>query len=107
MKIQLDTVNKTIKIEEQVNIDEFIKVIKKLLPDNLWKEFSLETGVITYWNYPYYIETWPKHTQYPWYDGTSVLCGSTTNIDSSDYDMNNSDCTYKTDVPHTYCIEVN
>ena len=41
MKIQLDTINKTIKIEEQVNLKELVKTLEKLLPKGLWKEFDL------------------------------------------------------------------
>ena len=50
MKIQLDYTNKTVTIESNVNLFEFTKRIKKVLPD--WKDWNLQTGVITYWSNP-------------------------------------------------------
>jgi hypothetical protein len=46
MKIQLDTVNKTITIEEDVNLHEFYEEINAILPGGLWREFTLKVGVI-------------------------------------------------------------
>lgn len=42
MKIQLDTKLKTITIEEKVNLDEFFKFIKTILPES-WKQYTLQT----------------------------------------------------------------
>lgn len=84
MKLQLDTKNKTIKVEENVNVEEFYNVISKMFPNDLWKQFTLETNtVINYspwitWTYknPYY----PGDTisPYPWYTYTSEESGITT-----------------------------
>lgn len=53
MKLQIDTEKKTIKVEGTVNFDALIKNIKKLFPENEWKEYSLESNTtITYWNSP-------------------------------------------------------
>lgn len=46
MKLQLDVENKVIKIEEDVNLGEFVKILKKLLPAGKWKEFKLETQIV-------------------------------------------------------------
>lgn len=55
MKLQIDTVAKTIKIERVVKITELIDIVKKLFPDS-WKEYSLETGTVIYWpSHPVYI----------------------------------------------------
>lgn len=43
MKIQLDTTNKTIKVEESVKLQELTDALEKLLPNGEWKEFKLET----------------------------------------------------------------
>lgn len=56
MKIQLDTEKKTIKIEEPVNLGEFIKTLEKMLPNKLWKDFSLEVTTIVNWVNPIVIE---------------------------------------------------
>lgn len=44
MKVRIDTKAKTIAIEEAVNIDQLLKLVKGLFPDN-WKEWKLETNV--------------------------------------------------------------
>lgn len=79
MKIQLDTKNKVIKIESAVKLKELISVLQKLLPDNLWQQFTLEPNeVINHWTNPVIIERDPM-TKYPqpyWKINTTgeVLC---------------------------------
>lgn len=69
MKIQMDTTRKTIKIEEDVKLSLLISTLKKLLPNNEWKSFTLQTNtVISYWHNPIYIKTYPKYPEYPWYE---------------------------------------
>ncbi len=68
MKIQLDTVAKVIRVEETINLGEFLKAIKDLLPNDLWKEYKLETNTIINWSYPYYI--YEKRYHYPWLEPT-------------------------------------
>lgn len=66
MKIQLDTIRKTIKIEENIKVSKLLKTLKKLLPND-WKDFMLETNTtIKDWFYPIYIEQYPKYPFYPW-----------------------------------------
>jgi hypothetical protein len=52
MKLQLDTENKTITIEEDVNLHEFYEQINSILPGGLWREFTLKVGKIREWNNP-------------------------------------------------------
>lgn len=78
MKIQLDLDNKRIKVEQEVNMGDFFNTIKKLLPDNLWKEFTFDPTVINNWSNPIIIKeypTWPitspsipwhPNSPYPW-----------------------------------------
>jgi len=56
MKIQLDTDAKTIKIEESVNLNKLYEMLDKLLPRGAWKEYSLESVVITNWSNPIWVE---------------------------------------------------
>ena len=72
MKIQIDTTNKTLKIEENVKLSKFMDWVKKLLPNNEWKEFTLETNTtIIGWQNPIYIDRYvePLKPYYPWYRG--------------------------------------
>ena len=54
MKYTIDTVNKTIQIEEAT-----IKELKKLCKD--YEGFTIASKVINNWNYPYY----PVYPSYP------------------------------------------
>ena len=58
MKIQIDTVSKTLTVEEDVNLDEFYNEINTLLPGGLWREFTLKMTKIVEWNDPIVI---PQH----------------------------------------------
>jgi len=67
MKLQLDTTNKTIVIEEEVNIGEFVNTLKKILPNDLWKEFKLGVNKIYNWTNPIIIKEYPAYPTYPTY----------------------------------------
>ena len=80
MKIQLDTENKTIKLEKDVVLSKLIETLEKLLPNGEWKEFTLETNtVIHHWSnpvvlpsvIPYPVPTYPR-PHWPWYSFTSL-----------------------------------
>lgn len=71
MKIQLDTKAKTIKIEEDVKLKDFIAILDKLLPKKEWLKFTLETHtVINNWSNPIIIrdDSWYRR---PWWSGSS------------------------------------
>jgi len=88
MRLQLDTVNKTIKVEGSVLLSELVTTLESMLPNNLWKKFTLEANVIIdNWSRPIIIER--QHVPYyprPWYAGYSgsadlpdtnkILCSS-------------------------------
>lgn len=78
MKLQLDTTNKIIKVEESVNLNEFFEVIKKILPDGEWKEFKLETQTTINWGSPIVINQ-PYKYYYPWYTSYGTATPTTTN----------------------------
>ncbi|MFW5847675.1 MAG: hypothetical protein ACOCVF_02035 [bacterium] len=58
MKIQIDTENKTIRVDNNIPLGELIKTLKKLLPNGEWKEYELIKKVETY---PYYIPYYPYY----------------------------------------------
>ena len=73
MKIQIDTSEKTIKVEESVNLGKFIQALKDMLPD--WEKYSLDTQTIINWTNPVPIvpyrpwwepPTTPQYPPYPW-----------------------------------------
>ena len=68
MKLQLDTTNKTIKIEENVQFSKLMSVVKRLLPHGEWQDFTLLTNTtIEHWSTPIiYREYYPNPTT-PWW----------------------------------------
>lgn len=63
MKIRIDTELKEIEIENKVNLDEFFNKINILLPNGLWKEYSLKTFFHTInWVNPVIIRDYPLIT---------------------------------------------
>jgi hypothetical protein len=89
MKLQFDTTNKTIKVEESVNLKELTETLEKLLPNGEWKEFTLQTNtviqnfsspvIIRERNYPYW---WTS----PWYSptvgGSTIRLNNTTEVNN-------------------------
>lgn len=61
MKIRLDTEKKTIQIEDNVLLGELFKTLKKLIPNDEWKEFRIEPMVIdnTIFFNPVYVQPEP------------------------------------------------
>lgn len=79
MKLQLDTVDKTIKIEADIVLSELTETLEKLLPKGEWKKFTLQTNtIINNWNSPVVIEKYYPRT-YPWYVGVQYLAGGNNN----------------------------
>lgn len=69
MKIQLNITNdeKSIKIEENIKLNDLIIVLDKLFPKKEWLNFILETNIdISNWQRPIYFKTIPQNPQYPW-----------------------------------------
>lgn len=53
MKLQIDTKEKTIKIEESINISELINILSNMFPNDTWKEYKLcPVFKIEYWTNP-------------------------------------------------------
>jgi hypothetical protein len=73
MKLQLDTTSKIIKIEESVNLNELFELLNKILPNDTWKEFKLESNTTITWESPIIIErqSW-RYPYYPWYKPSEI-----------------------------------
>ena len=64
MKIQIDTELKIIQVEQQCKLVELFDFVKKIFPDNKWKEYSIEAIPYIYnWNNPIYVPTQIWHVQ--------------------------------------------
>jgi hypothetical protein len=91
MKIQLDTVLKTIKVEEDVNLNELFTGLSRIFPNKEWKEYKLLTSAVIYWSDPIVINPWPVINPYPTYPW--ITWGDTT---QPQYEITNG----------TYSIEI-
>lgn len=73
MKLQIDTTSKTIKIENDIKISVLITNLKKMFPNNEWKNFTLVTNtIIDNWSSPTIVriireDPRPYYPSYPWY----------------------------------------
>jgi hypothetical protein len=82
MKLQLDTDKKIIKIDENVKLTKLFSLVKKLLPNGEWQDFTLETNtVIEHWHNPIiYRDYYPVAK--PWWEQPWVSmmheCNATT-----------------------------
>lgn len=100
MKLFLDTEKKVIKVEEAVNLGELYDALDKMLPESLWRKFSLEVNTQIVWEKPIiirdYIPTYPyPYWHYPWYVPTTqpIL-----------YDAPATSITYEL-TSGTYCVQ--
>ncbi len=66
MKIQIDTTSKIIRIEETVLIGDFFELLDQLFPNLTWKEYSLQSQVITDWHNPIIVKDYPPVRPFPW-----------------------------------------
>ena len=85
MKLQLDTTSKLIKVEETVNLGEFIEALERLLPNGKWKEFKLETQTVINWSNSIVIEPYRPYTL-PWWQQPWITYGP--NKTQADYSLN-------------------
>ena len=59
MKLQINTKEKIIKLEESVNLGELFTQLEELLPNMKWREYTLERNII--WNNPYVVPCTPQY----------------------------------------------
>jgi len=95
MKLQLDTENKTITIEEDVNLHEFYEQINNILPGGLWREFTLKVEKIREWNNPITVTPHTPINPYPptypqiWYgtSNTDIIGGNNLTLTNGVYNI--------------------
>jgi hypothetical protein len=96
MKFQIDTENKTIKIEEKINAKELFDKLQKMFPKREWEKYELLFEVINNWNSPVIIDRWTN--PYPWctpwgtYSSNAVGNVIDSNLSYSTENKNNIYC---------------
>ena len=83
MKLQIDTLEKVIRIEESVNLGELVDVLDRMFPNQMWFDFRLEPHIVS-WRNPIIIDpiTYPPH--WPWWNPITVTYDTPTVGDYSD-----------------------
>lgn len=80
MKLTIDTTNKIISISDKTTLKEFIDTLKKLLPNDEWEQYSIETPITQNWNIPTLPITYPSPTIHgtgqPYYMSPPATCQS-------------------------------
>jgi hypothetical protein len=83
MKLQLDTTNKIVKIEESVNLNDLFELLNKILPE-VWQEFKLEVNTVINWSNPIVIEPY-IYPVYPWWKQPYIYGTPNTNPYKTNY----------------------
>ncbi len=102
MKFQIDTKEKTIKVDGFTNLFKLVKCLKKMLPD--WKEYDIKSD--STWNYyPYYPVTYPSPS-YPWYTWDTISGSFTLTGDSNTVTLGSGDLTdTTTSTVYNVCVQ--
>ena len=103
MKIQIDTDNKTITINEDVLFKTLMAELDKLFPNKSWEHFKLLTTPIVNWSNPIIIEPvypplyptspiYPTYPMFPWViEGVctddEITTNGTINYNSGTYNV--------------------
>jgi len=90
MKIQIDTIARTIKLDEAVLLSDLIQTLDGMFPDKMWMGFKLITNMVISWRQsPIIIDRpypWVQPYTYPWitYETVGV---PTYRLNSGIYDV--------------------
>jgi len=78
MKLEINTVDKTVKVMEDIPLKNLLGEIKKYIPD--WKEYKLISYEEKWSYYPYY-PTYPTYPYYPYLKWPlEITCGTTDDL---------------------------
>lgn len=78
MRIKVDTDSKVIHLEQSAKLTELFSLVKKLFPNDEWKQYSLEAvTVINNWNNPIYVPWEPQQPILPWTVSSGTFCVET------------------------------
>lgn len=88
MKIQIDTIKKVVRVEEQVSLSELFDALNKLFPNEEWKEYKIDTNTIINWSNPIIIdryrptwwELWPYNQPIYTTGGTATQLPKQTEV---------------------------
>jgi hypothetical protein len=81
MRLSIDTIAKTLKLENDINLGEFIEKIQTFLPD--WKEYKLITNcTINWYNTPTIVPDIDPYPLQPYWNYPTTICSSAGNHDT-------------------------
>ena len=95
MKLRIDTALKQIQIEEKVNLGELFTKLEQLLPNDLWKEYSIEVVVLNNWINPIIIDRpYPVYPTQPFWHNPYVITSQISPYNAGVTNMSQTLCTY-------------
>lgn len=106
MRLQIDTTQKTIKVEGNVNLLDLVETLERMLPDGVWKTFTLEANTQIIWSNP--IQLVPMWPYYPWWTPTYYTTHTGVQVTGDSYtlmDDMGGNVTYTLQAG-TYCVEI-
>lgn len=78
MKLQINTEQKSITINENVNAHQLFELLKTWFPKGEWKKWTITSEVITNAiSYPQYVYPWWEYQPYKIWYGDTVTTGDT------------------------------
>ena len=84
MKIQIETTEKVIRVQQEVILKDLLEELEKLLPNGLWKEYKLDQNTTIWWQDPIYI--YPSYQpQVPFYESPEYKPYTTCNVHNTTY----------------------
>ncbi len=81
MKLQLNTTDKTVTLEEAVKIGDLTDILEKLLPGE-WKTYTVNTNTSINWGNPIIIREYPKYPSYPYWWNSPIYSTNTGNVEA-------------------------
>ena len=103
MKLQIDTLTKTIGILENVTIKELNEFIRLAIPESEWDHWKINTVKELVPNVPIIIDRWreqPWGRHYPWWEQPATLPNPIW------YEVNTGTGAYDVHPPYTTCFTV-
>jgi hypothetical protein len=79
MKLQLNTTDKTVTLEEAVKVGDLTDILEKLLPGE-WKTYTIKTNTTFNWGNPIIIREYPQYPSYPYWWTSPIYSNGETSI---------------------------
>ncbi len=84
MKITIDFDNKEIILSESVNLVEFFRKLRTIIPEKEWKDYKVNSQYYNYTYTPIIIKEYPTPTIPYWYTTCNTILNEGCDINTTD-----------------------